>query len=46
MYGKTPYMSMIIIGMIIGIIVTRVRRIIMITIMIGMPMILPRTIRF
>ena len=39
MYGKTPYMSMII----IGIIVTMVRRKIMITTMIGMPTIFPRT---
>jgi hypothetical protein len=37
MYGKTPYMSMII----IGIIVTMVRKMIMIS----MPMILPRTIK-
>lgn len=39
MYGKTPYMSMII----IEIIVTMVRRKIMITTMIGMPTIFPRT---
>lgn len=39
MYGKTPYMSMII----IGIIVTMVRSKIMITTMIGMPTIFPRT---
>jgi len=39
MYGKTPYMSMIIIGAI----VTMVRRMITITTMIGMPTIFPRT---
>jgi len=37
MYGITPYMSMII----IGIVLTTVRRMIMTTIMIGMPVILP-----
>jgi hypothetical protein len=41
MYGITPYMSMII----IGIVLTTVRRMIMTPIMIGMPVLLPDSCR-